>query len=135
MLKELLSKTEEVLETLKADYPLIKIGRYKGEFEDGSEWSPVFPCVFQRLNNYTPLAKGMQREVLDAVTGITLYVADKDINSSKGLDLLEDVIELFNGVTLQTPGFTATAYIRDEGMELFGYMKGVEVYILQIAIT
>lgn len=135
MLKELLNKIEE---ELKAQLPTVKVGRYKGEFEEGTDWSPVFPVIFFRLNDYVPTNKSTGGKVLSADTGITLYVADKDINSSKGLDTIEDAIGCFDGVVFKFLSNNATVTvnvsIHDEGFKLYGYIKGVEVYTLQILV-
>lgn len=136
MLKELLNKIED---TIKTQMPTVKVGRYKGEFEEGSDWNPTFPIVLQRLNNYSPIQKNTMNRVTAAETGITLYVADKDINSSKGLDTLEDVLDCFDGevLSLESNGatYTVNVSIHDDGCKLYGYIKGVEIYTVQISVN
>ena len=97
MLKQLLSKIESYLRT---ELTGVKIGRYKGEFEENSDWNPVFPIVLQRLHSYRPTQKNMLGQVIAADTSITLYIANKDINDSVGLDTLESVISNLDGEVL-----------------------------------
>jgi len=92
----------------------------------------------------------MAGQVITADTSITLYIADKDINDSVGLDTLESVISNLDGETLVVTlvpavddgEIHAPAVIRrvrvgisEEGMQMYGYVKGVEVYTLQIIIN
>lgn len=135
MLKEIIQKIETELKTISG----LKVGRYKGEFEEGVDWSPVFPIVLQRLDDWQPVQKNMQGKVMKADTRLTLYIADKDINSSAGLDVIESVISKLDGknltVTLtEDTSVTIKTSIDDGGLKPYAYKNGAEVYTLIILI-
>jgi hypothetical protein len=137
MLKEIFEQLKEDIST--AVPGIKKVARYKGEFEKGSAWNPEFPCCFIRYENYKPVSRSPQGEVLKAKTFLSLYVGDKDIKSPTVLSTVENVIDLFDGsnfkVTVNSEDYYYNITLNDKGSEFYGYFKGVEVYTVPIIIS
>jgi len=137
MLKEIF---EQLKQDIKTAVPSIKkVERYKGEFEKDSNWNPEFPCCFIRYQNYKPVTRSPQGEVLKAKTFLTLYVGDKDIKAPRVLSTVENIIDLFDGtsfkVNLSGEDYYYNISLNERGSEFYGYVKGVEVYTVPIVIS
>ena len=137
MLKEIF---EQLKLYIKTAVPSIKkVERYKGELEKSSSWNPEFPCCFIRYENYKPISRTPQGEVLKAKTFLSLYVGDKDIKSPSVLNTVESVINLFDGTNFKVEIAGEEYYynisLNDKGSEFYCYFKGVEVYTVPIVIS
>jgi hypothetical protein len=132
MLKEILEKLEEVIQT---EHPEIYVRRYKGEFEEGADWNPDFPCFLYRLTKAGKAITGMTGASLINEARITAYIADRDMNSPAALDVIEDLIEL-DGMEIELiKGKYFRVRLDDEnGFQFYGYGPQVEVYTMHLIV-
>lgn len=113
----------------------MKTGRYKGEFEDGADWNPQFPCALVRVLKMTPEVTGMSNSRLGYVTKMVIYIGDRETNESKTLDTVEYLIGLFDSAEFETEdGKYFHTAIGEEGFSFHGYGSQVEVYTLTIDV-
>lgn len=136
MLKEILSAVKEKLETLDG---ISKAEVYKGEYEDGSNWKPVYPSVFYSFNGYKPQLRSKGGIVIGDITQVRIYGADKSLSEAKGLEFIESVIDLLDGARLTVIIDKDTSYIfnveiADNGMEPYKYSKGLQSFTLDVNI-
>lgn len=132
MLKEILGKLEEVIQT---ERPEMHVGRYKGEFEEGADWNPQFPCFLYRLTKAGKAITAMNGAALKYEARITAYVADRDMTSPAALDVIEDLIEL-DGMEIELiKGKYFRVRLDDEnGFQFYGYGPQVEVYTMHLIV-
>lgn len=122
--------------TLKDTLGFSMVEEYKGQFEDGSEWTPEFPCVFIQVDNpYIPMPAPGGRAADNTVTKFkltyTLYCGDK--GTLLTLAMLETITDAFNGKSFNVlygdPPEQNMIIIRtsiiEPGAPLLGYVKGL----------
>lgn len=99
------------------------VARYKGEFEEGADWNPIFPACFIRLTGVRPELIGSSGEVLKHRVSFVLYIADKDRDEPLVLELIDAVA----GITDidENPVFL-------NSISWGGYARGVEVYQIEV---
>ena len=133
MLKEIFKGLEELV---RDKIPTVKVGRYKGEFEEGADWNPAFPAVLIRVNSLLPTERNMSGQVISYSAEFTLYIADRDMNQPSGLDTIEAVINTIedNSITNDDYGTEYDMKVGDDGMKFLGYGNQVEVYILNVNV-
>lgn len=113
----------------------MKTGRYKGEFEEGADWNPQFPCALVRMMKMAPEGTTMSNSRFGYSTKLMIYIADRDIQESKTLDTVEYLIGLFDSAEMETEdGKYFRTFIADEGINFYGYGNQVEIYTLTIDV-
>lgn len=133
MLKDLF---EYLITYLGTNIPsLKKVDRYKGELEEGSQWTPVFPCVFIRLDGWKPKTISADGSVLDWDIFISFHLADKDTAEAKVLDLLDSIQSLVDGIDITVNDTTYKIIVAADGGQWSAYFKGVEVYSFMTYLT
>jgi len=140
MLKEIFNSVQS---TIKTALSIDMVEEYKGEFEEGVDWDPSFPCVFIQADNpFEPTTHSMDNSVEKYKSTFTLYCGDK--GTLLTMDMLEKVITAFDG-----KNFTVTtgdepnqvigniqSSILDYGTPLLAYVKGLGcIYELKLEIT
>jgi len=126
------------------------VERYKGEFEEGADWNPRFPCALIRFMGMYKFVEGKDSNILLRNSKVMVYCAVINKSEPAILDLIETLMEYFNNTTLQidiTPDPTdeetdpekvytyATLDLEDDNCNFHGYYKGVEVYTINAKIT
>lgn len=139
MLKEIFNLVQS---TLKTALSIEAVYEYKGEFEEGVDWDPSFPCVFIQADNpYEPMARSADNSVLKYKSTFTLYCGN--LGTLLTMDMLETVIAAFDGVnyTVTTgdepniKSYNIDTHIMDSGAPLLAYVKGLGcIYELKIEI-
>lgn len=119
---------------------LSRVQRYKGELEEGSQWNPTFPIAFVQFAGYRPEAEATDGQWLSERLYFRLYIGDRNASSPDGLDALEAVIDFFNSKDIQITlnegnKQTFKVKIAKEGGDLYGYIVGVDAYVLLIEVT
>lgn len=113
---------------------LNSVERYKGEFEDGAEWTPAYPAVKIEYTSNEPVEYSADGS--SAVTGsvFTIFIANRDLNEPVVLRLLEDVINLLDGKYIDADG---QGYkITYQRSQIHGYIPGgAEVHRASFTIT
>lgn len=99
------------------------ISRYKGEFEEGADWNPIFPACYIRLTGVRPELIGSQGEVLKHRVSFSIYIADADRDEPAVLELIDAVAGIAE--IDQNPVFLGN-------ISWGGYAKGVEMYIIEL---
>jgi len=138
MLLELFTTLLEDIQTAVPEFK--RVDRYKFEFEQGTDWDPEYPICFMRYDGIKPnprtvIADGSYTK---AYIYLTLFIGDEDINSPVVLDKVEKVQSLFVNSFITIPvesvdrKFNIT--LSENGTELHGYVKGVEVYRVGLKI-
>lgn len=131
MIKEIYDAVENLLKT-EAEC----VRRYKGEFENDSDWNPILPCIMIRIDRVTASLVTTDNSVEGNEIEFALYVAAKNINESDTLVLCEKVYDKLDDNTIRIT-------IDNENVELqrklgdityFGYEKGVEIYKIELKI-
>ena len=120
---------------VKEAFPAYSVNRYKGEFEsETTDWSPTGADIFLRLESNKPLARDMDDEVSRFATGVMLFVGGYNLNEPAGLELVEKMQTLFNGVELAIADEEVSVMIDDNGLQFLGYVKGEEIYTLMLNV-
>lgn len=115
---------------------LSKVDRYRGEFEEDSNWDPTDRACFVQVLSWRPISKNPQNETLRAVIIMRIYAGGKLSPIGEGLDVVERIITLLNGETLNLnidgEEYYYQMYIPQEGMDLILYEKGFEGYAFNL---
>lgn len=140
MLKEIFNLVQS---TIKTALSIDMVQEYKGEFEEGVDWDPSFPCVFIQTDNpFEPTVHNMDDSVGKYKSTFTLYCGDE--GTLKTMDMLEKVIAAFDGKDLSftagdEPNITNNSIhskITDYGTPLLAYVKGLGcIYELKLELT
>ena len=132
MLKEIISETEELFRT-KTN---VEVNRYKGEFESQND-IPLLPEILFQVTGIEAGIKTSSGETLAWNLKVKLYAAEtKNINERNTLDLIESINEIFDEVNFIN--IDETKYqinIQAENWTIFGYIKGVEIYTIEMDIN
>lgn len=114
--------------------PGLTAGEYHGEFEEGFDWNPVFPILLIEVAEFNPAVRDASGTVLKNTLKLRFYVANKDT----AIELLEDVINCINGVTIGIPVENRTDEInlslQTGECKLLGWQKSVMIYTLEVQI-
>lgn len=118
---------DAVITKILTDFPEFREVRYyKGEFEEGVDWNPIFPIV---LLNCDTFAEGVGTQSGWVTTKLTLncYVAIQ----------LEDAAQkiLFSNFIKTITAFTVGEYqYRASAGTLIGYTHGIEMYRIPLTV-
>lgn len=121
------------IENLQSKFPDVKeIRLYKGEFEDGVDWEPVFPCL---LVNSPLLAEGntdSERGNVNCFQTLNVF-AGINAEDEAQQDFLADAIQFLN--TLNTVDELADlGSWKLKSVNLVGYFKGIEAYRIELSV-
>ena len=125
---------KEVIDVLIAGMPasvsaIKKADRYRGEFEEGSDWNPTFPIVLFRveeLKTDTLLADGVYaRKTLEG----TVYCG----NDYEAAELMESVVDYLNGTMIELDNINYS--VSTDGGSLHGWFGRVEVYKVGFTVS
>jgi hypothetical protein len=120
MFLKIFKKVVEII--LAAELGFREVKMYKGELEEGAEYRDVFPmCYVEFAGDQSPDMLAGDK-FAEGLSQVELYIADKDYDEPKGLDLCNSVIDLFDGTDMKidTEVFKAM-YIKTE---LYAYIAG-----------
>jgi hypothetical protein len=116
---------------------LKEITMYKGELEEGSDWTPVFPKIFLELDLEKVTAYGAGNKSAKTIDGLNVYIVDKDTDEPVVLPRLEEVIEYLDGKEMRVQlDTTVTAVkLKYEGFQLHAYLKGGPLaYLIRFSV-
>jgi len=111
-----------LIDTLRSLNIFSIVDRYKGEFDEGTDWNPVWPACYVRLTNIKPESISSGREVLKYRVSFTLYVANQDRDGLTILDLIEKVSRI---ITVDNRPIILV------DISWAGYIKGTEIYTIE----
>lgn len=132
MLKEI---RDELLNDIKTALPeLGTIGKYRGEFEEGSDWKPTDTACFVRVTGYRPRVKASDNSILKKTVEMKIYAGANSRHFKDALDIVESLVDLFSGSSITVSGTKFNFVIPDEGMDLILYERGFEAYAFIILI-
>lgn len=129
MIQEVISLLIDKIKT--RFYELNSCTYYKGEFEDGSEWNPVFPAVFLNASGIQPLTETTNewifaKIILNVFVAVKLEVDDQQIFLDSFLKYLNS---LYSDLEL-----TAEYKFKINTITLKGYFYGIEVYQIEFEV-
>jgi hypothetical protein len=113
--------------SVTAEFPEVKECRYyKGEFEEGSEWNPVFPVVFINCSSLLPDVESQDgwrqaRETFNVFVGIRMEQADQQT-------FLANFIRFITSLRIDGCIVEASA------ITLAGYFSGIEAYKIELNV-
>jgi hypothetical protein len=127
-------------EVLTEQFPDAKeVGRYKGELEEGSKWTPVFPCLFIRVDGGVPAFKLQGGESAQKLHYFSVFICDKDTDKPAVLKNIDTLVGLFNETSLnienEETGDKEECFITLDRWQFVDYYKGVEAYQFFITIS
>lgn len=113
---------------------LSKVDKYRGEFEEGSDWNPTDTACFIQVVGYKPKVKTAANTVLKSSVIIRIYSGANFRHNKDGLDVTEAVIALVNGGLLTVDGNQYRMSLADEGFDFIYYERGFEGYAFNLLI-
>lgn len=134
MLKEI---RQELINQIQTELgSLAKVDRYRGEFEEGSEWYPTPTACFIQIVHWKPISKSPQGETLRSASVLRVYAGGKITPAGEGTDIVEQVVTLLDGntltLTIDGTDYALNMSIPDEGMDLILAEKGFEGYAFNL---
>jgi hypothetical protein len=132
----------EILNTLISDLKteftdLEKVDKYRGEFNEDTDWNPTSTACFLQVVSYKPLVKHAD-STFKPLTAIRIYAGANTKHNQDALAIAEDVINYLNSSILSVTIGEATkqfhVYLGDEGMDFINYIKGFEAYTFLITV-
>lgn len=109
----------------------LTVESYRGEFEEGNDWNPIFPVCFVRLRQLSSPIISAAGEGLKDEMRFALYIGNKD----NAFDISEQVWNQFDDTYDIIPG-TETGYNAvSESLEFFAHIKSVEINVLTVKIV
>lgn len=113
---------------------LSKVDKYRGEFEEGSDWNPTDTACFIQVVGYKPKVKTASNTVLKSSVIIRIYSGANFRHNKDGLDVTEAIISLVNGGLLTVGDNQYRISLADEGFDFIYYERGFEGYAFNILI-
>lgn len=113
---------EELLETPEGP----ETGEYRGEFDEGGEWNPKFPCGLIDIVGMKPELRDTSGEVMKKRYSAVIYAADE----RDSFELAEDIFNNLNGARIEYLG--EWGVIESDRIELLGWrgrIKVVQIYL------
>lgn len=127
------SYLEKFISDLKAGVPsLTEVHRYKGEFEEGTEWDPNPPEVFVRFEGTADVDHTGDLKISTYKIPLTLFIIARDYEGAGVLDTLDLVEDFLDGREIKPTGVNPVKCVAGES-KLIGYLgDGCEVYQLSV---
>ena len=125
---------KEIIDSLIAQLPksvdTVKTAdRYRGEFEENSEWNPVFPSVFFQVNEFKPEGLMSDGRTVKKRVFLTVYCA----NEYEAAELAESVYDFLDGIAVMDES-GVYRNMSCTGGKLHGWFQRVEVYKIEVTI-
>jgi hypothetical protein len=132
--------TNAIKDNLGSEIQLID--KYRGEFEQNSEWNPRDTACFLQVINYRPTEEFANDDIAVLKCRIRVYAGAIVKHGQDALSLVAKLIELFNASDLDftvtkgtdTEAFSMKISISNEGMDFIIYKLGFEAYTFIIEI-
>lgn len=122
-----------VQEKIKNEFTLLKeVDYYKGYFEEGAEWTPVFPCFYNNVMQLNPGRPGSNK-LLTTEMLMSCYIGIK-IENEEQADLFESIVKYLNELNKVDELKTSYTFDMKAGI-LIGYFNKVEAYKIDIAVS
>lgn len=100
---------------------------YKGEFEEGSQWNPVFPVAFVNCSAFNP-QQTSQNGWIATKASVGVYVGIK-LDEKSQQEFFSDFIQWLT--TLYADGYE----IEVQAGNLVGYFSGIEAYKFDVTVV
>lgn len=114
---------------------LSKVDKYRGEFEEGSDWNPTDTACFIQVIGYKPKVRSSANTLLKSTVLIRIYSGANFRHNKDGLDVTEAVISLVDGGLLDVDGSLYRMAISEDGFDFIYYERGFEGYAFNLMIT
>jgi hypothetical protein len=125
-------EVELLRDKIYAAFPELKAcAYYKGEFEDGSEWNPVFPSVFVNCSQVLPARESSAKWltanlILNIYVGVKLEVEDQQ-------NFFNELIKFINNFNEDT-SLNKIYTFKLNSITLKGYFYNIEAYQLELSV-
>ncbi len=120
---------------IKATNEFQLVDKYRGEFEEGSEWNPTATACFLQVIGFKPRVKAADGNVIKSTVLIRIYAGTLGKYDRDALDGAEYIYNLLDGHTLESGNEQWRMSISDEGMDLIYSEKGFEAYAFTVIIS
>lgn len=122
----------KIQDKIKTQFPEIKkVDYYKGEFEEGVEWNPIFPVVFTNCTQINPKLAGSK--ILTGTLIINIYTGIK-IEDEDQTTLFENLVLFLNSLN-EDAGLSSEFVFEIKLILLQGYFYGIEAYRIELHAT
>jgi hypothetical protein len=114
------------------------VDKYRGEFEEGSDWSPSHSACFLRVMNYRSRVRAADGKGLRKSVVIKIYAGSNSRHGKDALDMIENLINMLDGSTLEGEHLDDNRYnmtVSEEGMDMILYERGFEGYTFNLIVT
>lgn len=117
-------------EKIKSNFTIVKeVGYYKGEFEEGSQWNPIFPSVFVNAPLINPGQEGSEKWLKAAMT-VNVYAAFR-METPEQTEFFEALLLYINNLNDDTDLKTQYTFEMKPAV-LVAYVAGVEAYRIEL---
>lgn len=132
MLKEI--RDQLIIDT-QVQFPSYdKVDRYRGEFEEGSDWNPGKVNVFFQVTGDRKKVSTAAGEIIKRITTVRVFAGSEYFHDVDGLTVVEDLINFFSGATLSIEDKKYHLTV-EEGMDLVYVERRFEGYAFNLLIT
>ena len=114
------------------------VDKYRGEFEEGSDWNPSHSACFLRVMNYRSRVRAADGRGIRKSVVIKVYAGSNFRHGKDALDMIEGLINMLDGSTLEGEYLAGKKYnmiVGEEGMDMILYERGFEGYAFDLIVT
>ncbi len=132
MLKEI--RDQLIIDT-KVQFPTYdKVDKYRGEFEEGSDWNPGKVNVFFQVTGDRKKVSTSAGEIIKRITTVRVFCGTEYFHDVDGLTVVEELINFYSGATLSIDNKKYHLTV-EEGMSLVYVERRFEGYAFNLLIT
>lgn len=119
----------EIEQLIKAEYPSYTFENYIGQFENGGEWNPTFPCILIDFEELNPDIKASNNMSIKPYSNWSLYIG---VKNTLGLDITQSLFDRLNNANITVSGSSYTISVQP--LRKFNKQKSARAYILPLKI-
>lgn len=132
MLKEI---RNQLITDIGTQFPTwSRVLKYKGEFEEGSDWNPTPNAVFLQVLGNSIKVMSAHSEILKKAAVIKVYAGSNSLSAADPLDIVEPLMDFLDGATLAVSAKKYTIKVDGEGIDYIYYDRGFEAYSFIIQV-
>lgn len=131
MLKEI---RQQLLQDIKETLQYRIVDRYRGEFEEGSEWNPGPSACFIRVLGFKKRTRAADGTGLKNTAVLRIYAGANLKHGLDALDMVEELVTMLDGgqLEIESSGEKYRLSVSQEGMDMIFYANGFEGYAFNI---
>lgn len=111
-----------------------KVDKYRGEFEEGSEWNPGKVNVFFQVTGNRKKVSTAAGEVIKKIITVRVFAGAEYYHDVDGLSVVESLMDFYSGSSLSIDSVKYSMTI-EQGMDLVYVERKFEGYAFNLLIS